>query len=125
VWQGCRAGQSGTYCTIGEWALNFTWQDAQVYCDNLDWGAEIDWRLPDIKEFVSIVDYRVSEPSIDMAYFPYPNFDGSHGWTSTYYTHLFMERSWAVGWWAEGDVVASEGTIWSMTFQVWCVRDGP
>jgi len=33
-------------------------------------AGKSDWRLPDVKELTSIVDYRVNNPSIDDAFFP-------------------------------------------------------
>ncbi|UXI02570.1 DUF1566 domain-containing protein [Photobacterium sp. TY1-4] len=35
-----------------------SWQDALQYADNLSNGGYADWRVPDIKELQSIVDYR-------------------------------------------------------------------
>jgi len=40
------------------------WLDAIDYCENLDLDGKSDWRLPDITELTSLVDYSVSEPAI-------------------------------------------------------------
>jgi len=53
------AGVGGTY----------TWDDAIAACKNLKFAGYGDWRLPNIKELVSIVDYGAHNPSIDPAYF--------------------------------------------------------
>jgi hypothetical protein len=34
-----------------------TWNDAKIYCANLTTGWFSDWRLPNIRELLSIVDY--------------------------------------------------------------------
>ena len=35
----------------------FNWSDAQNYCNNLNYGGHNDWRLPNIYELKSLVDY--------------------------------------------------------------------
>lgn len=46
------------------------WEGALSYCENLVLAGSSDWRLPDIKELESIVDYTTSVPTIDTTYFP-------------------------------------------------------
>ncbi|MBI5527298.1 MAG: DUF1566 domain-containing protein [Deltaproteobacteria bacterium] len=69
AWQGCSAGLSGAECTKGTEPIT-KWADALSYCDGLDWGGQVDWRLPDSHELQSIVDYGRSGPSIDATVFP-------------------------------------------------------
>jgi hypothetical protein len=38
----------------------FTWQEALTYCEDLDLAGHTDWKLPDINELQSIVDYEIS-----------------------------------------------------------------
>ena len=47
--------------------------NAISYCNGLALDGKSDWRLPQIKELTSIVDYRVTDPSIDDALFPGTN----------------------------------------------------
>lgn len=45
------------------------WRDALAYCANLAQGGRNDWRLPNVKELQSIVDYTRRAPAIDTRYF--------------------------------------------------------
>ena len=42
-----------------------TWQEACDYCDNLNHANHSDWRIPDRRELVSIVDYGRNTPAIN------------------------------------------------------------
>lgn len=64
-----------------EEAIN--WEEALAYCESLSLGGNTDWRLPNINELRSLVDYNRNTPSIDMTYFP--NTSPSLYWSSTTY----------------------------------------
>jgi len=61
--------------------INRTWQDALAYCEDFFWGGRDDWRLPNIRELKSIVDYTEIGPSIDSRFFS--NTVSSDYWSST------------------------------------------
>ncbi|MFH1279432.1 MAG: DUF1566 domain-containing protein [Candidatus Eisenbacteria bacterium] len=44
---------------------DMSWQEALQFCDTLNWGGKDDWRLPNVKELQSIVDYGRFNPPID------------------------------------------------------------
>ncbi len=44
------------------------WTDAIAYCEDLTLGGHSDWRLPNKKELLSIVDYGRYNPSIDTVF---------------------------------------------------------
>ena len=46
------------------------WVDAVGYCEALELAGHDDWRLPNVKEGISLVDYNRFAPSIDEAFFP-------------------------------------------------------
>ncbi|MCW8328380.1 DUF1566 domain-containing protein [Photobacterium sp. SDRW27] len=46
------------------------WEESIKYCENLDYAGYDDWRLPNIKEMVSIVNYNKTSPAIDEEFFP-------------------------------------------------------
>ncbi|NND82914.1 MAG: DUF1566 domain-containing protein [Gammaproteobacteria bacterium] len=60
MWQQGDAHNDSTYTSLG----------AFIFCDNLNLAGKTDWRRPSVRELSSIVDYRRSRPSIDLAYFP-------------------------------------------------------
>lgn len=60
------------------------WNEALDYCSDLDLGGQTDWRLPDIIELQSIVDYGSGTPGapiIDIVAFPGTNQNGY--WTAS------------------------------------------
>ena len=46
----------------------YTWQEALKYCEGLDLGGHDDWRLPNVRELHSIVDYGRVLPAIDPVF---------------------------------------------------------
>ncbi|WP_080682792.1 DUF1566 domain-containing protein [Sorangium cellulosum] len=56
-------GQRGASLTT------FSWSDALAYCEKLNLADYTDWRLPSVKELLSIVDDPQSGPAIDREAF--------------------------------------------------------
>jgi len=46
-----------------------TWPNALAYAGLLDFAGFTDWRVPNIKELVSIVNYENVSPAVDVGYF--------------------------------------------------------
>jgi hypothetical protein len=59
---------------------SYTWAEAATYCASLTVEGTGGWRLPTIKELLTIVDDSKSNPAVDTTYFP-----GTSGdfWSST------------------------------------------
>ena len=66
------------------------WNSAKTYCANLNLWWYTDWRLPNIKELASIVDYSSYNQSIDSK-FTNTVSDGS--WSSTTRSH-YTNHAW-------------------------------
>jgi len=74
--------------TSGNKATTYTWENAQIYCEDQigssgTYGGYDDWRLPNAKELFSIVveDAGLTAPYIDHTYFP--NTVSAYYWSST------------------------------------------
>lgn len=59
---------------------SIVWSQALDYCRNLTLGGYNDWRLPDIKEAMTLVDFGKPNPSLDALLFPGSSFEF---WTAT------------------------------------------
>ena len=112
--------------TVTDLATNLTWQQeddntlrnwdaAQSYCSNLLLANKSGWHLPNIKELISIVDFRVRNPAINGVMFP--GTDLTPYWSST---HL---KTSAAGRWG---IDFLRGTNFahlnSMDYHTRCVR---
>jgi hypothetical protein len=92
------AHTSGTFAddlAAGKWILTvwtlsaaglttpsyMTWANSIINCEALVYAGFSDWRLPNIKELPSIVDYSAYSPAIDGTFFPNTQSDGY--WSGT------------------------------------------
>ena len=57
----------------------FSWQESLHYCEDLKLAGHSDWRLPNIRELQSIVDYGRYRPATDPVFGTEP----SWYWSST------------------------------------------
>jgi len=97
VWRRCSEGQTynSDACT-GEASPFLLHESALVHA-----SSQVGWRLPNIKELASIVDYGRESPSIDADAFP--NTPTSYYWTSTPYAH-YSGLVWVV-YFFQGDIM--------------------
>jgi hypothetical protein len=83
------AGVGGTY----------SWADAITACEGLTYAGHSDWRLPNVKELQSIVDFSRVGPAIDTTYFTSESEESYAYWSSTTYASS-TDNAWYVDFYA-------------------------
>ncbi|WP_413699843.1 DUF1566 domain-containing protein [Psychromonas sp. KJ10-10] len=58
------------------------WQSALAYSENLEYAGYSDWKLPNVKELQTLVDYSGVYPAIDQSLFNISD-ENAYFWTST------------------------------------------
>lgn len=94
-----------------------TWYDALTYCEGLTLGGVSDWRVPNVKELISILDHARSPP-FEQTFFP--STQPAYYWSST------TERTWGGAWQASfqtGKVTGVGGKAYANDYAR-CVRGG-
>jgi hypothetical protein len=92
------------------------WCDALAYCENLSFAGHDDWRLPNVRELQSIVDYGRINPSIDPVFGALSSFY----WSSTSFA-AGPDFAWFVEF--HDGSVGIDGKDFSIYFRA--VRSGP
>jgi hypothetical protein len=70
------------------------WESALLYAESLEYAGYSDWKLPNVKELQSIVDYSGVYPAISKSYFNTTDSD-AYFWSSTsaYFSKVSEEQS--------------------------------
>jgi hypothetical protein len=91
-------------------------------CGLTDSSVEGDWRLPNIKEFTSLLDYSKVDPALSSGY-PFQGnmfYGGSWWWTSTTNASSDLTiAAWAVELFRG---TLAYGADKAAAYYVWCVR---
>ncbi len=111
-----KAGNSAG-CNNG---VALTWEAALNFCEGLTYAGYSDWRLPNRRELMSIVDYTRISPTINTTFFP--NTQSNWYWTSTTYKAT-TSFAWNVFFY--DGTVSGGGDYKTGTSYVRCVRAGP
>jgi len=80
------------------------WQQALAYCETLELSGHTDWRLPNIKELQSIVDYSRHDPALDSRFLEQQDRRGWF-WSSTTHGDNIRQADYI----CFGKCVSSEG----------------
>jgi hypothetical protein len=95
---------------------NLNWFDAKDYCTDLDLNGA-GWRLPTVKELLTLVDHSKIDPSIDTSVNGFPGASIAHIWSATLVASDPFS-AWYVSFSYGETYIATVGT----TFLVRCVR---
>jgi uncharacterized protein DUF1566 len=107
MWQRETADGNGDGQVVDDESDALYWRAALAYCENLVFADHDDWRLPDVLELKSIVDYGRLNPSIDPVFSSF-----SRGyWSST--SHVGYSGEWVV-FFVNGQVALREGDHYSV-----------
>ena len=95
----------------------YLWQSALQYCDRLELAGHTDWRLPNLRELRTLVDYGGQIPAIDPVF----QAIAEMYWTSSTYI-VDTTHAWTIGF-QEGEGNVHEAKV--DPFPVRAVRGGP
>lgn len=120
VWQHCSGGQNwdAAKSTCQGTVERMTWPQALAYAKAQAASSGVAWRLPNVKELVSLVSERRTQPAIAAQSFPRTLSDGY--WSSTPYANN-LNTSWVV-YFSDG---RTHFEARELTFAVRLVRDAP
>ena len=99
---------------------NKTWEEALTYCNGLMLGEHTDWRLPNVKELQSLIDYGNLGPALPSGH-PFTVVESPSYWSSTTYAN-FTDYAWIVHLYR--GFVDHDSKAHNLTYYVWPVRGG-
>ena len=70
-----------------------SWSDAKAAASSMTLGSHTDWRLPTVRELLSLVDYERHDPAIDTTMF---QCESAWYWSSTPYAPSPGDYAWNV-----------------------------
>ena len=99
-----------------------TWEAALTYCEDLELAGHDDWRLPNVNELQTVIDYNAYEPAIDTSFFP--GAMPQYYWSSTTYEENddTDNNAWNV-FFSNGDLYTTDMSGKSNSAYVRAVRD--
>jgi hypothetical protein len=99
-----------------------SWTAGIANCESLDYAGYADWRMPNLKELISIVDYSAQSPAINTTFFPTP------GISIPYHTSTTLCWSTSYAWGVNftrgyvADTGVDKSTLGAVL--IWPVRGG-
>jgi Protein of unknown function (DUF1566) len=115
---------SNTYPWSGDGTQEtiWDWLDAINVENNVGYAGHNDWRIPNIRELQSIVDFGRNNPTIDPIFGPLPGPEFSYYWSSSTHVNL-AGRAWIVNF--DGSDTTSTLQKQECCTHVRAVRGGP
>lgn len=124
MWKKCLEGFSGDSCGKGS-LDSFTWQEALEQPGIVNTGSGFagytDWRLPNIKELISIVEEQCSNPAMNVDRFPYTSSSTLHVWSGSPH-YVYSGYAWYVDF-SNGNSSSNYGQRYNL-YAVRLVRSG-
>lgn len=87
-----------------DYGQSIMWEEALAYCENMEFAGYDDWKLPNVKELHSIVDYSGVYPAVNPKFF-----NSTKAEDENYHTWLWTNTSAN-----EGD--GGDGSAWYVSF---------
>ena len=112
IWQKCSAGQNNDTNCSGT-ATTSNWSNSLTYCNSLNLAGK-NWKLPNINELKSIIDYEKSTSPSSFANF-FPNTPAASFWTSS------SNSSGTAAWFINLSNGSQNNTTKSNLFHLRCV----
>jgi len=111
MWKRCLEGQTLVDGVCNGAPTFFTWPDALDAADATSFAGHGDWRLPNPKELLSIIEDRCAAPGLNFNLFPITGDFGVFGtfgmWTATP-TALFAQDTYYLIW-----ILFSDGVVFA------------
>ena len=84
IWMRCSMGQvwDGATSTCTGTAGTYTWDQAVALTNTVPFAGHSDWRLPNIRELQTIVDYTVKFPAVPIDAVAFPNTSVGYVWSA-------------------------------------------
>lgn len=97
TWMRCSMGQTWSGATCTGMASTYTFNQANALTGTVTFSGRSDWRVPNIRELLTIVDWLAYSPAIDRITFP--NVPLSSFWSATpngIQNAAFIDLAWSV-----------------------------
>lgn len=118
TWSRCPVGQdynSSSGACEGKFTA-FTWRDALAEAESSTFSGSSSWRLPNLKELASLLEFSCESPTANIEVFPYEG--GEYFWTSSPSRTGSEDRAWAL----EFDASPTQTRFKNTLYPIYLVR---